>query len=104
MERIAFKMQLYKGQVEEYKKRHDQLWPELTQLLKENGINDYSIFLDEEAGNLIGVLKVESKRQLDTLASHTVMKKWWKYMSDIMHTHMDDSPISVPLKEIFYLH
>ena len=44
--RIAFKMQLFKGYEEEYKKRHDEIWPELQQLLKETGISDYSIFLD----------------------------------------------------------
>jgi L-rhamnose mutarotase len=47
MKRVAFKMQLHQGQVEEYKRRHDEIWPELVELLKSIGIEDYSIFLDQ---------------------------------------------------------
>ncbi len=52
--RIAFKMQLYKGFEDEYKKRHDALWPDLEQLLKSRGISEYSIFLDETTNSLFG--------------------------------------------------
>ena len=34
--RIGFKMKLNPGMVEEYKKRHDGLWPELNKLLKDD--------------------------------------------------------------------
>ena len=42
MQRLAFKMKLNKGQKKAYKKRHDELWPELKQLLKDNGVSEYS--------------------------------------------------------------
>jgi L-rhamnose mutarotase len=103
MQRIAFKMQLNKGQADEYKRRHDEIWPELSKLLKENGVHDYSIFLDEETHSLFGVLKISTPEKLDALPSNEIMKKWWKYMADIMLTKKDHSPISVPLKEVFYL-
>ena len=103
MSRIAFKMQLFKGAEEEYKKRHNELWPELQQLLKENGITDYSIFLDETTNNLFGVLNADDPKTLDDLPSHPVMQKWWLFMSDIMETNTDNSPVSIPLKEVFYL-
>ena len=103
MERVAFKMKLFKGWEEEYKKRHDALWPELETLLKETGVEDYSIFLDEETNILFGVLKIEKKIKLDELPNHPVMKKWWAYMKDIMESNPDSSPVSVPLKEVFYL-
>lgn len=103
MTRIAFKMKLHKGKEEEYKKRHDQLWPELEQLLKTTGISEYSIFLDEETLLLFGVLKAKDPAQLDNLPSQPVMKKWWAYMKDIMESNPDDSPVSIPLKEVFYL-
>jgi L-rhamnose mutarotase len=103
MNRIAFKMQLHKGQAEEYKKRHDEIWPELSNLLKESGIRDYSIFLDEETHTLFATLKVKSLKKLDALPSYEIMKKWWKHMATIMHTQQDNAPISVPLKEVFYL-
>jgi L-rhamnose mutarotase len=103
MERVAFKMKVFKGYEEEYKKRHDVLWPELETLLKETGVEDYSIFLDEETNILFGVLKIENRIKLDELPNHPVMKKWWAYMKDIMESNPDNSPVSVPLKEVFYL-
>ena len=103
MERVAFKMKVFKGYEEEYKKRHDVLWPELETLLKETGVEDYSIFLDEETNILFGVLKIENRIKLDELPNHPVMKKWWAYMKDIMESNPDSSPVSVPLKEVFYL-
>jgi len=103
MERIAFKMKLFKGKEDEYKKRHDEIWPELEKLLKEAGIQDYSIFLDKETDILFGVLKIENALKLDELPHHPVMKKWWTYMKDIMDSNSDNSPVSIPLKEVFYL-
>jgi L-rhamnose mutarotase len=103
MLRIAFKMKLFKGYEDEYKKRHDAIWPELKELLKETGVSDYSIFLDEESNNLFGVLKTKYPLKPEEPALHPVMKKWWDYMKDIMETNRDNSPVSVPLKEVFYL-
>ena len=103
MHRIAFKMKLFKGKEDEYKKRHDAIWPELKSLLKTTGIEDYSIFLDEETNDLFGVLKIEDLMKLDELPNHPVMKKWWSYMKDIMETNEDESPVSVRMSEVFYL-
>ena len=103
MKRVAFKMQLHRGQAEEYKRRHDAIWPELKKLLAEAGIVDYSIFLDEETNSLLGVLKIEDPGQLDRLPENPVMQRWWSYMKDIMDTHPDHSPVSKPLREVFYL-
>jgi L-rhamnose mutarotase len=103
MKRLAFKMKLHNGQAAEYKRRHDVLWPELKDLLKRTGISNYSIFLDEETHYLFGVLNVEDAAALEELPQHPVMKKWWAYMKDIMETNDDHSPMSIPLKEVFYL-
>lgn len=103
MPRLAFKMKLHQGQEAEYKKRHDEIWPELAELLKTNGISNYSIFLDEETNTLFGVLDVTDEKNMDELPKHPVMKKWWAYMKDIMDSHEDNSPVSVPLKDVFYL-
>ena len=103
MPRVAFKMKLYKGFEDEYKKRHDDLWPELQDLLKQTGVNDYSIFLDEQTNDLFGVLKIADPLKLDELPNHPVMKKWWAHMKDIMESNPDNSPVSVPLKEVFHL-
>jgi len=103
MERVAFKMQLSIGQEKEYKRRHAKIWPELQGLLKENGISEYSIFLDESTNSLFGVLKANDPNTLNKLPEYEVMQKWWSYMADIMETNEDHSPASMPLKEVFYL-
>jgi len=102
MRTVAFKMKLNAGQAEEYKKRHDEIWPELKKLLKDNGVSDYSIFLDEETNILFAVQKQDGKSSQD-LGSTDIVKKWWAYMADVMETNPDNSPVSVPLKEVFYM-
>ena len=103
MQRIAFKMKLFKGCEEEYKRRHDALWPELETLLKQAGVKDYSIFLDEETNVLFGYLTIDDASMLDSLPQHPVMQKWWTFMKDIMETNDDHSPVNTSLKEVFYL-
>ena len=103
MARVAFKMKLFKGKEEEYRKRHDAIWPRLSALLKAQGVSGYSIFLEEETGFLFGVLCIPDTANLDRLPEHPVMQEWWAYMSDIMETNGDHSPVSIPLKEVFYL-
>jgi L-rhamnose mutarotase len=103
MERLAFKMYLNEGQKEEYKKRHDALWPELHQLLKGAGVSEYSIFLDEESSVLFAFQKVSGEGGSQDLGQTEIVKKWWAFMSDIMKTNPDNSPVSVPLEEVFYM-
>ena len=102
MKTVAFKMKLNTGEAAEYKKRHDEIWPELGKLLKDNGVSDYSIFLDEETNILFAVQKQDGKGSQD-LGSTEIVKKWWAYMADIMETNPDNSPKSKPLTEVFHL-
>nr|WP_315153136.1 L-rhamnose mutarotase [uncultured Flavobacterium sp.] len=101
--RNAFKMKLKKGFEAEYKKRHDEIWPELAVLLSESGIQDYSIFLDEETLILFAVQKLSPDFDESFLPNHPIVKKWWAYMGDIMETNPDNSPLSASLKEVFHL-
>jgi len=103
METIAFRMVLNPGQSAEYQRRHDEIWPELAQALKQTGISNYSIFLDEETNSLFGVMEVAGQQVLDKLPENPVMQKWWAYMKDIMESNADNSPVSTPLKEVFYM-
>lgn len=103
MPRIAFKMHLFPGKAEEYRRRHDEIWPELVVLLKNSGISDYSIFLDENTNELFAVLHATDPAALDQLPRDPVMQHWWTFMKDIMATREDDSPVTVPLREVFYL-
>ena len=67
----AFRMKLKPGKVAEYRRRHDEIWPELAQLLRDAGIYDYSIFLDEATLHLFAVLKLRetNKRAAAAAAS-----------------------------------
>ena len=103
MQRVAFTMKLFPGQADEYKKRHDAIWPELASLLRQKGIREYSIFLDEPTNTLFGYLTVENAGELNKLAKEPLMQKWWDFMKDIMETNQDNSPVSISLKEVFYL-
>lgn len=103
MQRMAFKMKLFLEQEAEYKRRHDQIWPELKSLLKEAGISDYSIFLDGESNTLISILSVSDPENLNHLRQHSIMQEWWDYMENIMETNGDNSPVSIQLKEMFYM-
>lgn len=103
MEKIAFKMSLNPGQAAEYKKRHDDIWPALADLLKNAGISDYSIFLDEETNMLFAVLCRTVDHKMDALPNHEVMQRWWEFMGDIMATNEDGSPVVVPLTKMFHL-
>lgn len=103
MKRNAFKMKLKPGFEKEYKKRHDEIWPELSTLLSESGISEYSIFLDEETLTLFAFQKLSADFDEDTIPQHPIVKKWWAYMADIMETNPDNSPVSHPIKEVFYM-
>ena len=101
--KFAFKMKLNPGFKEEYRKRHDKLWPELEELLKKEGICNYSIFLDEETNTLFAYQEQTGESSSQDLGQTEIVKKWWKYMADIMETNPDNSPVTIPLEQVFYL-
>ena len=103
MEKFAFKMHLNPGCLDEYKKRHDEIWPELVTLLREAGISDYSIHLDEDTNTLFGVLWRSAEHGMDALPDHPVMQKWWAYMADIMETKPSNEPVATPLTPVFHM-
>ncbi len=102
MTRYAFKMKLKPGFVDEYRRRHDAIWPELAAFLKKSGIADYSIFFDEETNILFAVQKQTGTSSQD-MGANKIVQKWWDYMADIMDTNPDKSPVSIPLVEVFHL-
>lgn len=103
MQRLAFKMKLNQGQKEVYKERHNKLWPELKELLKENGVSEYSIFFDEETSMLFAFQKNSGNGGSQDLANNVIVKKWWDFMADVMEVNLDNSPVSSTLEEVFYM-
>lgn len=103
MAKLAFKMKLNSGMKEEYKRRHNEIWPELIKLLHDNGVSDYYIFLDEETNTLFAVQNQDGEKGSQDLGQTEIVQRWWKYMADIMETNPDNSPISTPLEQVFYM-
>ena len=96
-------MKLKPGVVAEYKKRHDEIWPELSRAICDAGISDYSIFLDEETLTLFAVQKQTDDNTAADLPKHPIVKKWWAYMAPLMEVNPDNSPKCGGLKEVFHL-
>lgn len=103
MIRKAFKMQVFPENVEEYIKRHNPIWEELKLVLKDHGVQNYSIFLDEETHYLYAYVELESEKKWGEIAETSVCKEWWKFMDQLMKTNADASPISKELNEVFHL-
>ena len=103
MKRLAFKMYLNPGQKEIYKKRHNEIWPELKKILKDAGVSEYSIFLDEETNILFAFQKVSGEGGSQDLGKTEIVQKWWAFMADVMKTNDDNSPVSIELEEVFYM-
>jgi L-rhamnose mutarotase len=101
--RFGFKMKMLPGFREEYKKRHSEIWPELVQLLKNEGIGNYSIFLDEETNTLFAYQEQSGENSSQDLGNTETVKKWWKHMADVMETNEDSSPVTIPLEQVFYM-
>jgi L-rhamnose mutarotase len=103
MQKYAFRMQLKPGMAAEYERRHAAIWPELVALLKDAGISDYSIHLDPATGTLFSVLWRTVPHGMDDLPKADIMRKWWTWMADLMETNPDQSPVAVPLQQVFHM-
>jgi len=103
MQKYAFKMQLNPGMQAEYRRRHDAIWPELVVLLRDAGVQDYTIHLDPETHILFGVLWRRDDHAMEDLPKHPVMQRWWAHMADIMQCHASNEPVATPLIPMFHL-
>ncbi|MFK7855457.1 MAG: L-rhamnose mutarotase [Granulosicoccus sp.] len=103
MEQIGFRMQLNDEQAAEYRRRHDEIWPELVSLLKAAGVSDYSIFLHEDSNSLFAVLRRTSDHTMDALPLDPIMQRWWAHMADIMKTSDNNEPVVESLERVFHL-
>lgn len=103
MIRKMFTMKLYPGMESEYRKRHENLWPEMKQQIHKQGGKNYSIALDRVTNLLYAYIEIEDEEKWNKGAETDITRKWWDYMADLMETHPDNSPVSVELHEVFHL-
>ena len=103
MIRKAFVMQVNPDQHAEYEKRHNPIWPELEQTLKDHGVHTYSIFLDKQTNQLFGYAEIEDQARWEAIAQTPICRKWWAYMKEIMPSNPDNSPVSKELREVFHI-
>ncbi len=99
----GFKMKLYEGMAGEYERRHNELWPEMIDMIHEYGGRNYSIFLDKESNILFGHIEIEDEALWAKGADTAINRKWWDYMADIMETNPDNSPVTADLPLLFHL-
>ena len=101
MERFAWKGRIKPGMQSEYKRRHDEIWPEMVELLKSAGIGNYTIWSDGDV--LFGYYECDSILEAAKVQSESkVVKKWDEYMKDVMV--MDKDPVTGAqplLKQVF---
>lgn len=104
MDRYAWKAMLKPGMKEEYKRRHDAIWPEMVALLKAAGIRNYTIW--NVGDELFGYYECE--KGLDYAASvqaeSPIVDKWNQYMEDVMTMPLDpDTGVQPKLEQMFFL-
>lgn len=101
MERYAWKAKVLEGKLEEYIHRHDNIWPELKDVLSEAGIRNYTIW--NVGSDLFGYYECDSIEKAGKVQSNSpVVKKWNEFMKDVMI--MDKDPITGAqplLKKVF---
>jgi L-rhamnose mutarotase len=96
-------MTLKPGYEDEYRKRHNPIWPELEDALKKHGVQNYSIFLDRAANSLFAYVEIESEELWRQIAETNECRRWWAFMKELMITNPDDSPVACELDEVFHL-
>ena len=104
MERFAWKATVKDGMLVEYKRRHDAIWPELKQVLKDAGISNYTIW---NMGNeLFGYFECEKGVAYaeDYQAKSEVVDRWNAYMKDVMGMELDPTTGAQPkMQQVFFL-
>lgn len=103
MIRKAAVMKVFPDCYDEYKRRHDAIWPEMKAELRRHGYRNYSIYLDRQTGMLYSYYETDDEPATRSMAATEICRKWWHYMKDVMETNPDESPVSRDLGEVFHL-
>jgi L-rhamnose mutarotase len=96
-------MFLKPGAEAEYRRRHDEIWPELAQLLRDTGVSEYLIYFDPATDALFALVDETDAADKTWIGAYPVMQRWWQYMADLMLTNEDQSPVTGNLIQVFRL-
>lgn len=96
-------MSVHAGCEAEYVRRHQPIWPELEEALLAHGVKTYSIFLHSETRQLFAYVEFADETQWQAIAQTDVCRRWWTHLRDLMPSNPDQSPVSLPLAEIFHI-
>ena len=104
MIRKSFRMTLKEGKLEEYIRKHDEVWPEITKALSDAGVTNYSIYYHEKDNTLIEYMELKDDHTFDKLEDLDILKKWNVYMKNLLVTksEQDATPIVEELTEVFH--
>ena len=101
-ESLAFCLRLQAGCEDEYRRRHDALWPEIREGLLAAGVLHYEIFLEPDSLLLFAFMVRSTDHTMDSLRAQPVWQRWQKYMADILV--MDAGlPLRTALQPMFCL-
>lgn len=103
MIRKTFTMRLKPGMAAEYEKRHNELWPQMREMIHEHGGHNYTISLDEETGVLFGYIEIEDEERWAASADTPINRQWWDFMAPLMDVNPDNSPVTHDLRPVFHL-
>ncbi len=105
MQRVAFILKVKPDMIEEYKRRHREVWPEMLQALRETGWHNYSLFMRDD-GLLFGYVETDDfQKALDEMAKREVNLRWQREMAPffvIEPGRRPDQSMQV-LEEVFHL-
>ena len=100
MASYSWVLEVRPGYEAEYKKRHDEIWPEMIDALKQSGISNYSIF--RHGLTLFGYFETDDlKATIAFLADNEVNQRWGEYMTPVMKIDIDETigfPFLLPLQ------
>jgi L-rhamnose mutarotase len=93
-------MRLKPGNEAIYKEKHDNIWPEMLEVMKASGIRNYSIY--RHGLTLFAYLEREGAPPPPDDPADPVILRWWEMMEPYMECNPDGSPRQEPVEEMFH--
>ena len=103
MERFLWKGQIYPGKIEEYIDKHDNIWPEMIELMKKAGLRNYSIW--NSGNNIIGYYEYDGpvKKQEVYSAHKDLLRRWNESMHGVMEMDKDERGEVLVYRQVFLM-